>query len=166
MPRDFMTTLKAGTAALIAMSGTALADSEDAALLQSAKLGIAQAIAAVEQETGGKAIEAEFDEERGVGYWEVATVTDAARFELRLDANSGQIVERRERTVDIPALPQVALTETIAQAEAAGNGKVMSIDREHRNGTLIGYDVEIVGADGRVQDYFLNLADNSLTRDG
>ena len=165
MPHDFLTTLKAGAAALLAMSGAALADSDEAALMQSAQQGLAQAIAAAEQETGGKAIEAEFDEERGTGYWEVTTVTDAARFDLKLDANSGQIVDRRERTVDVPAMPQADLTDLVAQAEASGNGKVMSIDAEHRGGSLIGYDVELVGADGRVLDYFLNLADNSLTRD-
>lgn len=165
MPYDFITPLKAGAVALIAMTGAAMADSNEAAMMRSAQQSLAQAIAAAERETGGRAIEAEFDEERGLGYWEVTTVTEAARFELKLDANSGAIVERSERTIDVPAMPQVALADLISQAEAAGNGKVMSIDREHRNGALIGYEVEIVGADGRVLDYFLNLADNSLTRD-
>lgn len=161
----FLSPLKAATVALLAMSGAALADSEEVALMRSAQQSLADAIAAAEQETGGKAIEAEFDEERGMGYWEITTVTETARFELKLDANSGQIVERSERTINVPAMPQADLTELIAQAEADGNGRVMSIDAEHRGGSLIGYEVEIVGADGRVLDYFLNLADNSLTPD-
>ncbi|WP_294929914.1 PepSY domain-containing protein [uncultured Paracoccus sp.] len=161
----FLSPLKAATVALLAMSGAALADSEEVALMRSAQQSLADAIAAAEQETGGKAIEAEFDEERGMGYWEITTVTETARFGLKLDANSGQIVERSERTINVPAMPQADLTELIAQAEADGNGRVMSIDAEHRGGSLIGYEVEIVGADGRVLDYFLNLADNSLTPD-
>ncbi|WP_323715934.1 PepSY domain-containing protein [Paracoccus aminovorans] len=164
MTPKILTPLVAGFAALAAPA-VALADSDEVALMQAAQQSLAQAIAAAERETGGQAIEAEFDESRGAGYWEVTTVTDAARFQLKLDANSGAVVERSERTIDVPARPQTPLTELVSQAASSGNGKVMSIDAEHRNGSLIGYDVEIVGADGRVMDYFLNIADNSLTRD-
>ncbi|MFT3689139.1 PepSY domain-containing protein [Paenirhodobacter sp.] len=161
MNRKFLAPLAVG---FLALPGAAFADDrEEIALFQTAQQSLGAAIARAEQETGGKAVEAEFDEERGVGLWEIGTVHDTARFKVGIDAISGQIVHKSERRTTTPA-PQPAhvLADLVTKAEAAGNGKVMSIDPEHHKGEMIGYEVEILGTDGRVSEYLLNPADGTL----
>lgn len=168
MTHKILAPVAAGFLALAALPGIALggSDSGEIALFRSAQQNLSTAIATAEQETGGKAFKAEFEDKRGVGVWEIGTLSDTARFKVGIDAANGQIVQKSEKRMTAPAAqggqPAPVLADLVAKAETAGNGKVMSIEPEHRNGTMIGYEVKIVGADGRVAKYILNSADGSL----
>lgn len=165
MARKIYAPIAAGSLALAALPGLAFADSdrEEIALFQSAQQSLTAAIAAAEKETGGKAYKADFDEERGGAVWEIGTISGTTRFEVGIDAGNGQIVHKSERRMGSSATPPASpLTDLVAKTETAGNGKVMSIDPEHRNGTMIGYEVKIIGADGQVSKYILNPADGTL----
>ncbi|MDO5622702.1 MAG: PepSY domain-containing protein [Paracoccus sp. (in: a-proteobacteria)] len=174
MKRTIFTILTAGMVSAAALSGPALAsdnkDQAEIALFQSAQTDVAAAIRAAETATGGTAISAEFDEKNGAGRWEVKTVTGTARTEVKIDATTGQVIETKDKG-DLsgkrnPVTPDMlggSLLDMVTRAETQGAGKVMSIEAEHENGQFVGLDVEIVKADGTVQDFLLNPADGTMT---
>lgn len=172
MTTRILTGLAAALVTSTALLGTAWADGKDAseiALFQKAAQDISAAIRTAETTTGGKAVQAEFDEKDGAGLWEVKTVTGTQGAELRIDATSGKVVSTRDRgalSADPDAItPQMLgapLTDLVAKAEAAGGGKVMSIDGDHENGRFRGMEVEIVKADGTIQRFVLDPADGKL----
>lgn len=173
MKRSIVTLLTGTMISAIAMAGgAALADSKDdpaeIALFQKAPHDIRAAIATAEGATGGKAVEAEFDVHDGAGIWEVKTVAGTRRAEVKVDAATGQVVKTKDKG-DIadkknPVTPEMLgapLADLVTKAEAAGGGKVMSIDYEH--GKASGIEVEIVKADGSLHEFVLNSADGKLT---
>lgn len=156
------------TAALSAGAAFADSDQQEITLFQNAAHDMRAAIATAEDATGGKAVEAEFDEDDGTGMWEVETVAGTRRAEVKIDATTGAVVKTKDKgdlaDKDQPVTPDMLgapLAELVAKAEAAGGGKVMSIDYEH--GRLAGIEVEIVKPDGSLQEFIMDPASGTLT---
>ncbi|HWL57808.1 MAG TPA: PepSY domain-containing protein [Paracoccus sp. (in: a-proteobacteria)] len=144
--------------------GQARPPSDDTAEIQQflkAPKSISDAIRAAESSTGGKAIEAEFDDHKGVAAYEVKTVAGDTVAKVKIDAASGQVIKTKDKgtlatkddddVVD-PAKMTVSLLDVVAKAEAESGGKVMSVDHESENGTTH-TQLEIVKADGSLLDY-------------
>ena len=156
-----LTAIAAGSALSV---GQAWAGSDDTAEIQqflTAPKGISDAIRAAETATGGKAIEAEFDDHKGAAAYEVKTVAGDKIAKVKIDAASGQVVETKDKgtlagkddddVVD-PAKMTVSLLDVVTKAEAESGGKVMSVGHESEDGTAQ-TELEIVKADGSQLDY-------------
>lgn len=151
-----MTTRSSALAAALALGGAfasapaALAD--DADMARAAKVSIVQAIDAAEQKGGGKATEAEFEDDYG-GRWEVKVLA-AGGDRLTtyfVDPNSGAITGEEEQTFEkyftmlkpeAFAKAQVQLKDAIAAAEKAANGKAVNAEVE-RSGETVAYEIEV-----------------------
>ena len=57
-----------------------------------AKVSMAQAIAAAEQHTSGKAMRAEYENTKSGWAWDVETVSGAKVFDVRVDAANGTVL--------------------------------------------------------------------------
>ena len=81
-----------GGAAGIAQAGDKL-DAAEMTKLAAAKTSLSQAIAIAEKETGGKAIDADFDNENGTLSLEIEVLKDNAVSKVIIDADTGKVVK-------------------------------------------------------------------------
>ena len=81
-----------GGAAGIAQAGDKL-DAAEMAKLAAAKTSRSQAIAIAEKETGGKAIDADFDNKDGTLSLEIEVLKDNAVSMVTIDADTGKVVK-------------------------------------------------------------------------
>ena len=81
-----------GGAAGIAQAGDKL-DAAEMAKLAAAKTSLSQAIAIAEKETGGKAIDADFDNKDGTLSLEIEVLKDNAVSKVIIDADTGKVVK-------------------------------------------------------------------------
>ena len=65
----------------------------EAAILASAKITMAQAIAAAEQQAGGKAVGSGIEDQDGTVYFEVEVVKDNTRQKVLVDPQTGKVVK-------------------------------------------------------------------------
>lgn len=84
---------------LIALPGVAAAESnhqQEARAINEAKVTLAQAVQTAESETGAKAVEVDFDREKNVWGYEVTTLKSGTKYELFIDASTGEVISRKE----------------------------------------------------------------------
>ncbi|MCB1771442.1 MAG: PepSY domain-containing protein [Candidatus Competibacteraceae bacterium] len=72
----------------------------DALAVASAKISLTQAIAAAEQQVGGKASKAEYEHENGQSVFEVEVVKDQSVMDVKVDPTSGQVLASVEDKAD------------------------------------------------------------------
>jgi uncharacterized membrane protein YkoI len=85
-----------GTMAVGALGpvGTAHARSErESAIIADAKITMAQAIAAAENQVGGKAVETGIEDENGTVAFEVEVLKDGQRHTVLVDPQSGEVIK-------------------------------------------------------------------------
>lgn len=77
---------------------------DEAAIMANAKITMTQAIAAAEQQAGGKAVGTGIEDQDGTVYFEVQVIKDGARQKVLVDPQTGKVVktvtadnERNER---------------------------------------------------------------------
>lgn len=178
MKRKLMTLLTAGAvSAAVLAGGTAFANSNgnDQAEVQAflgATQDITAAIAAAETASGGTAVAAEFDENKGTGYYEVDTIANGKQISVEIDASTGDVIKTEDEgdvanaddddIVD-PAQLGAPLAQLIATAEQNGSGKVMSIGYDAEDGQAGVIEVELANADGTTQEFAM-AADGTLTQ--
>ncbi|WP_019866048.1 PepSY domain-containing protein [Methylovulum miyakonense] len=86
---------------LLAVTGATLShageakhdDGKNLQMFSQAKISLAEAIKAAEQKTGGKALEAELDDEAKTLQFEVEIVKDGKIHEVMVDGNTGQVLK-------------------------------------------------------------------------
>ena len=87
----------AAVAALAGGAGIAEAgdkpDSQEMARLMAARTSLAQAVAIAEKETGGKAIDADFDNKNGTLSLEIEVLKDNNVSVVTIDADTGKVVK-------------------------------------------------------------------------
>lgn len=66
---------------------------DDAAIMASAKITMAQAIATAEQQVGGKAVGSGIEDQDGTVYLEVQVAKDGARHKVLIDPQTGKVVK-------------------------------------------------------------------------
>lgn len=173
MTRKIISILTISAAALAASMSFA-SGSDDQAEVQTflkAPHDITAAIKAAEAASGGAAISAEFDVSKDAGYYEIDTVTGDKLAELKVDATSGQVTETKDKGLlsaqddddaHSPAQLGAPLTELVAKAEAAGQGKVMSIGLEGEDNAAPVIEVELAKDDATTHSFILNATDGTL----
>jgi uncharacterized iron-regulated membrane protein len=83
-------TIAAGTLGV----GSAYARNErEAAIIADAKISMVQAIAAAENQVGGKAVESEIEDENGTVAFEVEVLKDGQRHTVLVDTQSGEVLK-------------------------------------------------------------------------
>lgn len=85
-------------AGTLGSAGVALAKTNDkqtneAAIMATAKVTLVQAIATAEQQTGGKAVGAGIEDQDGTVFLEVQVLKDNQRQKVLVDPQSGQVVK-------------------------------------------------------------------------
>lgn len=66
---------------------------DEAAIMANAKITMTQAIAAAEQQAGGKAVGTGIEDQDGTVYFEVQVIKDGARQEVLVDPQTGKVVK-------------------------------------------------------------------------
>ena len=146
------TAIAAPTANTKAVTGS----SEAVSAMQS-KISLTQAIDIAKQNAKGDLISAEFDYDdddgkgAAIGEYEVEFVSNGTFYEVKIDANTGKVIETEEEKLDkediakYSAMKQAKVTLTSAMQKAAQsvNGKVISAEFELKKGQSV-YDIEVV----------------------
>lgn len=94
-------------AALTALSATAIASAyaaktmeNDALAVETAKIGLTQAVTAAEQHVGGKASRAEFEKHKGKPVFDVEVVSGKKVMDVKVDPASGKVLAATEDEAD------------------------------------------------------------------
>ncbi len=83
-----------------AMAYAAKSTENDAAAITNAKIPMAQAIAAAEQHTNGKAARAEYEQTKAGWTYDVEVVSGAKVFDVKVDADNGKVISSVEEKAD------------------------------------------------------------------
>lgn len=150
----------AGALLLLAAANPASAESVDYKALNQTKLSLTQAIDTAERQGGGKAIDAEFETEDGVAMYEVSVLGADKLQKYKLDANSGQVRETENETIEkyftrlkpeTVDAAKTTLSQAIGIAEQRVGGKAAKADID-REGDSVVYEVTVAKADGTTQE--------------
>lgn len=140
-----------------------------------AKISLAQAVAAAEQHTGGRAIKIEMERGRDGYVYEVKTAFQGKLTTVFVSPADGKVVrvdergmiekvldrEDRNEIASIVAAP-TTLGAAIATAEQQAGGKAVEAAVEHENGTF-GFEIE-VAKDGDVKRVFIDAASGQVVK--
>jgi uncharacterized membrane protein YkoI len=77
-----------------------MTDRNDALAIEQAGISLGEAIAAAEQEIGGKASRAEFEVDDGHATFEVEVVKDGEATDVTVDARDGKVIQARADSID------------------------------------------------------------------
>lgn len=151
-----------GAAAIAAPAGNintkAVTSSSEAVSAMQSKISLTQAIDIAKQNAKGDLVSAEFDydddeKNKGVvtGEYEVAFVANGISYEVKIDANTGEVLKTEQETLDkedmaeYSAMKQtkVSMNSAMQTASQSVNGKVISAEFELEKGQSL-YDIEVV----------------------
>jgi len=79
-----------------AATGLAYADRDDARRIQEASITLVEAIQAAEAHQGGKAFDAQIEDDSFSPEFEVTILADGRIFDVRVDAKTGDVIGSRE----------------------------------------------------------------------
>ncbi|KCZ55084.1 hypothetical protein HY29_02415 [Hyphomonas beringensis] len=79
-----------------AATGFAHADREDARAMEAAKITLIEAIQAAETHQGGKAFEAQIEDDSFTPEYEVNILADGKVYDVRVNAETGDVIGSRE----------------------------------------------------------------------
>jgi uncharacterized membrane protein YkoI len=97
--KKLLTVTLAGVIASGAIGGLAAAYAgndnvaDEATIMANAKITMAQAIAAAEQQVGGRAVGSGIEDQDGTVYYEVQVVKDGSRQKVLIDPQTGKIIK-------------------------------------------------------------------------
>ncbi len=144
--RVLKNTLLASLATVMSIASfNAFADSDDWHAMQKSNIDAAQAIVIATDKVNGQAVELDFDEDGGRGYYEIEVYTSNKQYELKVDAESGKIVksdmdrERDERT-DVG----ISLQQAVLIAERETKAKTKSAELKNRGAKDSYYEVDTI----------------------
>ena len=84
----------AGTAANLAQAGESKdKETKELQLFSQAKISLTEAIKAAEQKTGGKAVEAEINDESSTVQFEIEILKDGKIHEVKVDGKTGKVLK-------------------------------------------------------------------------
>lgn len=96
MTYSIKTLALATVAATVGLTGAAMADADDVRNLAEAKISLVEAINAAEKHQGGKAYEANIDDDSFKPEYEVTVVKDNVSYEVSVDGVSGEVLGVRQ----------------------------------------------------------------------
>ena len=121
-------------------------------------IGVPRAVAIAESAVGGRTLEAELDYEKGRLVYEVTAAAARGVQEVRIDANSGEIVSQRPKRVqglwrswfgadqlNAVRAAQTPLSQVLSRVEADTKTRVREVSLERQRGQTF-YEVELADA--------------------
>lgn len=124
-------------------------------MTEHAAVDMVNAIRAAQRATGGTAVAAGAEVERGKSYYEVTSRTAKGSEEVRVDASTGRITDRKRLSGagddgqddhNNPSGARLTLAEAVGQAESHSGGKAMEAEAAREHGRPV-YRIEL--AQGR-----------------
>ncbi|CAM3647753.1 hypothetical protein GCM10016272_26600 [Psychrobacter glaciei] len=143
----------------------AVTGSSEAVSAMQSKISLTQAIDIAKQNAKGDLVSAEFDYDdedddnsATTGEYEVEFISNGTAYEIKIDANTGKVIETDEEKLDkkdmaeYSALMQakVTLTSAMQKATQSVNGQVIGVEFELEKGQAL-YDIEVV-KDNQIYD--------------
>lgn len=109
---------------------------------------------ALDAHSGSRVIDIELDRSHGITVWEVKVVTQEAKFEVEINASTGEIVkDRRDGTDDLREYNSMLDTAKLSYADAIEaalavhpGGTLVELELDRDNGT-VKWEIEIYDAD-------------------
>lgn len=147
--RVLKNTLLASLATVMSIASfNAFADDDDWRAMQRSKINAAQAVVIATDKVGGQAVELDFDEDDGRGYYKIEIYTKNKEYELKVDANSGRVVEtdvdrERDERTDVG----ISLQRAIQIAERETNAKTKTAELKNRRSRDSYYEVDTIRRD-------------------
>ena len=158
--------------ASVALVAAMPARAADFRAFERAKLSMAQAAEIAERAvgTGARAVEAEFEGSGDrPGRFEVKVVTLDRLFEVKVDAETGQVMDRDEEWLerflrrithrDLQAAP-TTLAQAVAAAEQRAGGRAIAAELKRDDGRTV-WEIE-VGAGGKIREVKVNAMDAAV----
>ncbi|WP_373745871.1 PepSY domain-containing protein [Neisseria dentiae] len=145
-------TLSAVLAAVIAATSlgayaaTGGGKSTKAAAFEQAAVSAGQAVQAASQKVQGRATAVDFKHKNGQSHYQVEIVSGNQKHEVRVDANSGQVLDSKaEQNRKQETIPNAAISieQAIAAAQSKNGGKAKDAELDNENGQAV-YKVETV----------------------
>ncbi|MBX9810609.1 MAG: PepSY domain-containing protein [Burkholderiales bacterium] len=96
----YLTALAALSATAIGTAYAAKAMENDALAIETAKIGLTQAVTAAEQQVGGKASRVEFEKHKGQWVFDVEVVNGKKVMDVKVDSTSGKVIAATEDKAD------------------------------------------------------------------
>lgn len=126
-------------------SFTVLADDDDWRAMQRSKLNATQALIIATDKVAGQAVELSFDEDDGHAYYEIDIYSSNKKHELRVDANSGKVVESEiDHERDSKVSVEVSLQQAMIIAERETQAKTKNAELKNRSDSDSYYEVETI----------------------
>ena len=160
-----LTTAVIAAAIALNVAATAMASSgpgkmaREISAVRNAQTSIAQAIAAAEAQSGGRAVKAEMDREKAAYLYEIKTVARDKVLEVLVDPATGKIVRTHEKgfiaklfheddrdRFDKLAASPVTLATAISAAEKETGGKALKAEFETKGGKSL-FEVKVTRND-------------------
>lgn len=140
-------------AALAALSWAGEFDDldDEIRLIRAVDVSLAEAIEKAETHTSGRAFEAELDDDSFTATFEVEVVVDRRVVDVRIDANSGEILSVRRDDDDVPEPRATPLAQIVRTAEQSVGGQAyeVSCDDDRFNDHC---EVELVTAANQIYE--------------
>ncbi len=96
----YLTALAVLSATAIGSAYAAKAMENDALAIETAKIGLTQAVTTAEQHVGGKASRAEFEKHKGQWVFDIEVVTGKKVMDVKVDPTSGKVIAEIEDKAD------------------------------------------------------------------
>ena len=142
-------TLAIASGQIPAVSGV---ETTDAVAIAKSKISLEQAITIAQKTVNGDLISAEFDQNDYMagGEYEVKFVTAGVEHEVKIDANTGKVLETKQEQMEQDDIAeynamkqaQITLIQAMRQATQSDNGKIIEAKFDFDNG-IPAYEIEI-----------------------
>ena len=134
---------------MFAVSAPALAETprQPAAAAAQTRVTPEQAIATAQKQVGGQATDIKLKDKYGTPAYEVDVRNGDQEHTLRIDAVSGQVLDRKVETKRRPARQAaISLERAIQIAQGKVNGRVMEAERDNNRDQVV-YKVKVLATD-------------------
>lgn len=139
--------------------------------VRAAPVSLPQAIATAEQQSSGRAVAAEAEENGSGVLYQVTTVAGEKIVEFQIDPQTGNVVKTEDEKVDGDDANEYAgatqltttLAAAIASAEQATGGKAIEAGLDDEDGKAL-YEVEFAAADGTIHKAYVDAASGKVVK--
>jgi uncharacterized membrane protein YkoI len=139
--------------------------------VRTAPVSLPQAIATAEQQSNGRAVSAEAEENDSGVIYQVTTIAGEKIVEFRIDPQSGNVVETEDEKVQGDDADEYAgaaqlrttLAAAIGAAEQATGGTAIEAGLDDEDGKAL-YEIELAAADGTIHKAHVGAASGKVVK--
>jgi uncharacterized membrane protein YkoI len=163
--------LAAGGGVLAASQSGRSEEAREVETVRTAPVSLPQAIATAEQQSNGRAVSAEAEEDGSDVLYQITTITGGKTVKFRIDPQTGNVVKTEDKQIrgddDDEHAGAAQLTTTlaaaIAAAEQATGGKAIEAGLDDEDAKAF-YQVELAAADGTIHETYVDAESGEVVR--